>query len=294
MPDDKLDKVASLTGKSEPYRTLPLSDYIQHTSQIEGGDPDFKTMFPKEKMPELQKRNEDFRKKYGEFAANREFWGDALSKTIGTRGFTIGSSIQKAAEVMNVDPKVLLGNAMEEGFYKTAYGKRDAYPGSIVGLEDLPKDYEKLKNYLPDYLKNKIELQEKNGRKVPVFKDPEDMLIALGGYLNMYKDKVEQYSNDNKLKLSPKALDFFTAAAYNSSKNTDIDNTKKMIQYYNSKGLLKNDKFLTEDNLAKDKYGSIYENARRRFDSVNGLYKEIESKKGELEKVASLNKSNQK
>jgi hypothetical protein len=272
--DDKVVPKNDPVKKDEGYKAMPFKDYIEHTATIEGGDPEFKKMFPKEKEEQQNKREEDFRGKYGEYAANHSWMGDVYNKPIGGSKDRLGDVVLSTAKESGVDPKTLLGSFMEEGGYKLTYGAKDKYPASTLGLEDLDKDYDKIKKYLPEGFKNKFEVQKDDKRSVPVFKDPKDMTTALAGYLNYYKDEVGKAAKAKGIKLSPQAESFFTQAAYNSSKDLNIDNAKKMMDYYRSKGLLKDDKFLTEDNLGKDKYGAIYENTRRRIDSINALEKE--------------------
>lgn len=260
--------------EKQSYTAMPFKDYIEHTATIEGGDPEFKSLFPKEKEEQLNKREEEFRSKYGQYAANRSWYGDVFNKQIGSERNRLGDVVLSTAKQQGIDPKTLLGSFMEEGGYKFAYGEKEKYSGSILGLEDFHKDYDKIKQYLPKDFKDKFDVAKGDKREMVEFKDPKDAATALAGYLNYYKDQVKKIAKEKGIKLSPEAESFWTQAAYNSSKDLKPENVKKMMDYYKSKGLLKDDKFLKEDNLGKDKYGAIYENTRRRIDSINALEKE--------------------
>lgn len=269
-----ISKTAETVKKDEGYKAIPFTDYLAHTATIEDGDKDFLNQFKDKPINEYIKREDDFKEKHGQYAANRSWWGDMYNKEIGNNKERLGDVVLSTAKENNIDPKMLLGSFMEEGGYKLTYGKKDEYNGMDIGLEDINEDYEKIKKYLPKDFKNKIGTGKDKEGTYPTFKDPKDMTTALAGYLNYYKDEVGKVAKEKGIKLSPEAESFWTQVAYNSSKDLKVDNVRKMMDYYRSKGLLKDDKFLKEDNLGKDKYGSIYENARRRTDTVNALEKE--------------------
>lgn len=270
MPDNK-------------YKTVPLRDYVSRTSELY--DPNFGEFFPQDKWQELEKRNIEFRSKYGEFAANREYWGDLYNQQIPIEGKRLGDVILNVSSATGVDPRLLLGNAMEEGFFKSVHNKKQVlnsrgtpdpnYPINgmvLLGLDTFGDRINTLKNYLPKDFSYILQKGRNNKDEVTtgLFKNTSDALVALSAEIKANRNYIDNYARTSGVKLSPAATDFFTMAAYNAGEG----NAKKMIEYYANKGLLKEDKFLKMDELAKDKYGGVYENVRRRIDPVSALEKE--------------------
>lgn len=274
MPED--DKKV---GKSK-YKTVPLKDYVDRTSQLY--DNQFGAFFPQQNFEALQKRNEDFRGQHGEFAANREYWGDIYNQNVPSEKKPLSDVILNVARKQGVNPKLLFGNAAEEGVFKALHGDQVLnYAGTpdqkykfngmaLLGLDTFSERKDELKKYLPadfDFIESEATNNKGEVKKSALFKSPTDALTAMTAFLKSNQDEVKGAAKQKGLTLSPEANDFFTMAAYNGG----IGNAQKMMDYYQSKGLLKDNKFLKEDDLANDKYGGIYQNVRRRVDAVNAL-----------------------
>jgi hypothetical protein len=232
---------------------------------------------------------EQFRQKYGTLPGR----GDTVLRVNevpegGTD--TAKDSATKAASKLGLDPALLYSSAMEEGMsglfpdkngeISTGDGKppdpkyqvdgfynygldnfHDQFP-ELVKRGYLPKDFD----YKPHTTKNE------NGQSVnsAYFKTPEDAMQAKAAYVKYEQDDIDKYAKQKGITLSDKARQFFTLINFNGGEGTG----HKMIDYYNSKGLLAGDKYLSVAPAEGLRLAPSWKNVVPRIKMAEGLKKE--------------------
>lgn len=236
-PTQPVQQQAVAQPASQPAGAIPLPNYDD----------------PKSRIRYLQTAKQ----KYGNILQGR---GDALihvNETPEGGVDTAKDSATKAATKLGLDPALLYTSAMEEGMSGMFAGKdgkvdasdSDKYPVDgfhNYGLDNFHDQFKTLvaKGYLPkDFDYEKSVNTNENGQKVNSanFKTPDDAMQAKAAYVKMEQDDIENYAKKNNIQLSDKAKQFFTLVNFNGGEGTG----HRMIDYYNKKGLLQGDKFLT-------------------------------------------------
>lgn len=201
------------------------------------------------------------KKKYGNFISGR---GDTLlhmNETPDTDEIPVKEAAIKAAKPLGIDPVLLYSSAMEEGMSglfpdkngKVTVGDEATKDYPVAGFYNFGMDHFSdvfpelaKRGYLPkdfDYQKSVNKNENHETVNSANFKTVADALQAKAAYLKMFKDDNEKYAKEKGIELSPKAQQFFTLISYNGGPGT----YHKMLNYYNSKGLLKDDKFVDVD-----------------------------------------------
>lgn len=236
----------------------------------------------------------------------REGWGESLDKQLPlSPGTTVRTAITNASKIAGVDPSLLYSSAMEEGLgyvlskpndvseaYSIAAGwdanprtkqKKAAFDpnkykvdgfynygldrfGEKGVVENLQK-----KGYLPKDFNDKYTVydainEKKENIKTAAFLNDEAALTAKAAMLRDTQDQLNSYTTKKGYKLTPEQMDFFALAGYNGG----IGNMQKMIDSYNQKGYLKDNKFL-DPNFKPASYMPIYTNVQRRLQNRNIL-----------------------
>lgn len=226
----------------------------------------------------------------------RETWGESLDKTLPlSPGTTVRTAITNASKVAGVDPSLLYSSAMEEGLgyalSQPGYAS-EAYVNWETKNKDLAKKYQvdgfynygldrfgekgvvenlQKKGYLPKDFNNKYTVydafnEKKERIKTAAFLSDQDALTAKAAMLRDTQDQLNSYTTKKGYKLSPEQMDFFALAGYNGG----VGNMQKMIDSYNQKGYLKDNKFLEAD-FKPASYAPIYTNVQRRLQNRNIL-----------------------
>lgn len=226
----------------------------------------------------------------------RETWGEVLDKTLPLApGTTVRSAITTASKTAGVDPSLLYSSAMEEGL-GYAISKPDqtseAYYNWSEKNKDLAKKYQvdgfynygldrfgetgvmenlQKKGYLPKDFKDKFTVydalnEKKEKIKTAAFLSDQDALTAKAAMLRDTQDQLSSYTTKKGYKLTPEQMDFFALAGYNGG----VGNMQKMIESYNQKGYLKDNKFL-DPTFRPASYNDIYTNVQRRIQNRNVL-----------------------
>lgn len=226
----------------------------------------------------------------------RETWGESLDKTLPlSPGTTVRTAITNASKVAGVDPSLLYSSAMEEGLgyalSQPGYAS-EAYVNWETKNKDLASKYKvdgfynygldrfgekgvvenlQKKGYLPKDFNNKYTvydaINEKKERiKTAAFLSDQDALTAKAAMLRDTQDQLNSYTTKKGYKLTPEQMDFFALAGYNGG----VGNMQKMIDSYNAKGYLKNNKFL-DPTFKPASYNDIYTNVQRRIQNRNVL-----------------------
>lgn len=226
----------------------------------------------------------------------RETWGESLDKTLPlSPGTTVRTAITNASKVAGVDPSLLYSSAMEEGLgyalSQPGYAS-EAYVNWETKNKDLASKYKvdgfynygldrfgekgvvenlQKKGYLPKDFNDKYTVydafnEKKERIKTAAFLSDQDALTAKAAMLRDTQDQLNSYTTKKGYKLSPEQMDFFALAGYNGG----VGNMQKMIDSYNQKGYLKDNKFL-EATFTPASYRDIYTNVQRRLQNRNIL-----------------------
>jgi hypothetical protein len=171
----------------------------------------------------------------------------------------------KSATGVGLDPAVFYASAMSEGMsgmypgarksagqYGVTYTGDRAYPVSgmwHLGMDNFSAYLPTLikKGYLPKDFeeKNMKWWDEEGGPAGPdhpesaMFKTGDAGMQAKAALLKQFYDEFDDYSNKNKINLTPEQRDFFALAHYNSGAHS-----YEMLNAYKKAGLLKDNKFL--------------------------------------------------
>lgn len=269
-----------------------VSTHLDALSATGGGDDDKK---PKKTIPRpdpadkksVQEYRNQLHKKYPGLN-QREDIPEYLGTTYENEEVPVKDLVTKSGKASGLRPSLFYSSAMEEGMrglFPTAqnkgqidYSGHDAFPISgylNFGLDRFSDLYPSLvkKGYLPaDFNKNFEKSPEVNEKKEKInsanFKDLDSALQAKAATLRNTEDELNDYTKKNKIDLTPKQKEFFTMVSYNSGEG----NAQKMIESYQKKGYLKNDKFL--DERPDDSWAGPYKNAKVRLDAANALESE--------------------
>ena len=226
----------------------------------------------------------------------RETWGESLDKTLPlSPGTTVRTAITNASKVAGVDPSLLYSSAMEEGLgyalSQPGYAS-EAYVNWETKNKDLASKYKvdgfynygldrfgekgvvenlQKKGYLPKDFNDKYTVydafnEKKERIKTAAFLSDQDALTAKAAMLRDTQDQLNSYTTKKGYKLTPEQMDFFALAGYNGG----VGNMQKMIDSYNQKGYLKDNKFL-EATFTPASYRDIYTNVQRRVQNRNIL-----------------------
>jgi hypothetical protein len=236
----------------------------------------------------------DIKKKYGKnpFIKDREFWGEYLDADLPSKK-KVRDVVYNAAKQAGVNPAILYTSAMEEGMqlYKThpddaseAYvnwqtDNRDLANKFPVdgfynyGLDRFGEEADRLikLGYLKPEYKDRFTsydaLNEKKEKiKTAAFASDEDALVAKAAMMRDAEDRLNHYAKQKKYNLSDKGKEFFTLAAYNGGLGT----AQKMLDSWNQKGYLKDDKYL-DTTFKPASYAGVYENVQKRVQNKNVL-----------------------
>jgi len=195
---------------------------------------------------------------------------------------------------MGIDPSFLYANAMGEGLVLGAkspngWENTDQYTNAVkinpdiykgygfdaarmLGMDNIGKTLPLLiqKGYLPsDFSSNMVPydfVTQKNEKtQSGAFKNPYTALQAQAAYLKMNRDDVRAYAKSKNIHLTPEQEDFFTSATYNGGSA----NMNGMMDSYNKRGYLKDNKFIMDPNfkIPSDAYPQIYNNIAPRIRS---------------------------
>jgi len=197
--------------------------------------------------------------KYGDFLHGRGDTPLHVNDIPDTDNQSVRDSSIQAAKPLGLDPALLYASSMEEGMSGLFPDKNGQVTSGEAATEEYPVDgfynfgidhfHDNFKEmvrrgYLPkdfDYQKARQKNPE-NGEIVNSgnFKTAADAIKAKAAYVKMFQDDTEKWAQQKGITLSPKAKEFFTLIAFNGGPGT----YHKLVNYYNSKGLLKDDKYL--------------------------------------------------
>lgn len=236
----------------------------------------------------------EIKKKYAknQYVTNgRETWGQSLDATLPMSGnkVKVRDAITNAVKQTGLSPSLLYTSAMEEGLgfalskpndASEAYVNWEAKNAKLAsqyridgfynyGLDRFGEtgvaDNLIKKGYLPADFKTKFTpydaVNEKKEKiKTAAFLSDQDALTAKAAMIKDTQDQLAAYSKKKGYNLTPEQNDFFTLAGYNGG----LGNMQKMIDSYNQKGYLKDNKFL-DPSFKPASYGDIYTNVQRRL-----------------------------
>lgn len=234
----------------------------------------------------------DIEKKYSKnpYVKGRGFWGEYLDENLPISKSKVRDVIYKVSKQTGINPALLYSSAMEEGLqlYKTkpqdtstAYYNWAAKNKDLAnkfqvdgffnyGLDTFGDVFPRLvkKGYLGEDYKDQFTTYQalndnkKNPQKVntAAFASDEAALLAKAAMLKDADDELGKHLTKNKITLSDKARQFFTLAAYNSG----IGGAQDMIKSYQTKGYLKDDKWL-DPTFKPASYSGVYENVQKRL-----------------------------
>lgn len=239
---------------------------------------------------------EDWKQKYSTnpYFKDREDWGDKLSYKFPNAKTTVKDSIYTVARQSGVDPAILYTSAMEEGM-KLALNGRDTFErregynqfrksnpkgaqefpidgGYFYGLNTFGDKYGKLikPSSLPRGFKYAPYPQkDSQGNTLytsAAFRTHDDAIAAKAAMMKQVEDAMTARLQKNGLNLTPEARKFFDMVGYNMGE----DKTIEMIQSYQQKGYLKDDRFL-DPNFQPASWKEPYTNVQRRYQNYRIL-----------------------
>ena len=269
-----------------------VSTHLDALSSDGGGGEDKK---PKKTIPRpdpadkksVQEYRNELHKKYPGLN-QREDIPEYLDTTYENEETPVKELVTKSGKQSGLRTSLFYASAMEEGMrglFPTAQNKgqidfsgNEKFPISgfvNFGLDRFSDIYPTLvkKGYLPsDFNMNFEKSPEVNEKKEKInsanFKDLDSALQAKAATLRLTEDELTDYTKKNKIELTPKQKEFFTMTSF----NLGVPGTEKMIESYQKKGYLKNDKFLDEQ--PDESWSGPYKNAKRRLDAANALESE--------------------
>lgn len=231
--------------------------------------------------------------KGNQYAQDRTNSSSYLDADLPFSGTNFKKAVYSAASSTNVNPNLLTASALEEGVgklidnpqktstdYNTAVEPKDGskprfdknkYPVDgfySFGLDNFSDNAQHLinkgllpKNFASNY--QKFQATNENGDKVntAAFTTEDAALQAKAAMLADTRDNLTKYGKDNNIQLSPRQMDFFNLVGYNAGEG----NMEKMIQSYKQKGLLNDDKFLTDNKFQPPSFPKPYLYAQRRM-----------------------------
>jgi len=227
-----------------------------------------------------------FAPKYGDFVHNR---GDTIihvNEVPDGGTMTPKESATKFGSKLGLDPALLYSSAMEEGMsgrYPDKNGNvdksdSDKYPVDgfhNYGLDNFHDQFKTMvqKGYLPkDFDYQKAVNTNEKGEKVNSanFKSDDDAMQAKAAYMKMEQDNIDNYAKQKGIPLSDKARQFFTLVNFNGGSAAG----PKMMDYYQKKGLLKDDKFADTPPEPGQGLGEYYQHIHPRLQMADLLKKE--------------------
>jgi hypothetical protein len=208
----------------------------------------------------------------------RMLWSSSFVEGMGllvTHPDQVSSAYNKA---FDKDPK--LQDYQIDGFYN--YGLDnfgDVFP-TLVKKGYLPKDF--------DYHTFKALNEQKKSVNTAAFKNNYDAIRAKAAYLRHEGDRVYQYADKLKLKLSPEEQSFFTMTAYNGG----LGSAQAMLDALKKSGLSA-EEYIKRGKTPK---GQVYKNVKPRYDMMAELLDVFEAggtvttqqDKGQLKKLDQL------
>lgn len=240
------------------------------------------------------------KEKYGKnpfLQQGRADWYKALDKDLPMqKGTKTKDALYRVAQQAGVDPGLLFSSAMEEGMqlgfarpddiseaYSMWSEKNGEQAGKFkvdgfynYGLDRFGEEYERLKKkgYLGEDFAEKFTpydaINERNEKiKTAAFVDDESALMAKAAMMRDATDQMNGFYEKKGGKLSDKAKNFFTLAAYNGG----LGLAQKMYDSYDQKGYLKDDNFMNTD-FKPASYAGVYTNVQKRMQSSDLLANE--------------------
>lgn len=162
-----------------------------------------------------------------------------LNTKLNTDNKTALDILRRVSKRTGVGVDLLAANSMQEGMLgairdQNSQGETDNdYPVDgylYYGLDTFGNNIQTFidKGYIPeDFDYKPFDAKNEQGRIVSTgsFKTNEDALFAKAAFIKDFKDKVNEYSSNKKVKLEKKTEDYLTMAAYNGG----FGNAKLMI-----------------------------------------------------------------
>lgn len=166
------------------------------------------------------------------------------------------------------DPALSLAVMMSEGGNQMFRQDRPNYGLSGVKQFGLDRIVERIpefvkKGYLPKDFPSKIDpytWKNEKGESVVTsnFLSYDDVITAQEAFIKAAKDNARKTAQQLNVKLTPDALDYFTAVGHNAGEG----NAREMMKYFQSEGLLGGDKFLE---VTPEKYKQPDKQAKERL-----------------------------
>jgi hypothetical protein len=186
---------------------------------------------------------QDLRKKKSE----RVIINKLLNKRMGVDNKKAVEIIKNVSSKTGLSPSFIAANAFQEGMNMAIQddnvGKSSGYFSENVdesvypvdgfmdyGLDTFGDSVDVLKGkgYLPknfDFMPYKTRNEKRQPITTGAFRNNEDALLAKAAYIKHFKDQVNQYSGEKKIRLEPRTVDYLTMSAYNAG----FGNARKMI-----------------------------------------------------------------
>jgi hypothetical protein len=241
---------------------------------------------PDDKKSVQEYRNELHKKYPG--LKDREDLPEYLTTTYENEDSTVKELVDKSGKISGVRPSVFYASSMEEGMrglFPTSrnkgqidYSDNEKFPISgfvNLGLDRFGENFSNLvkRGYLPaDFQSSFQKSPEVNDKKEKVisanFKDLGSALQAKSAVIRAEEEDLNKWAVKNQISLTPKQKEFFTLVAYNAG----AGNAQQMVESYNKKGFLKNDKFLEKQ--PDDSWSGPYQNVIKRINAANALESE--------------------
>lgn len=217
-------------------------------------------------------------KKYGTYmGGGRETDKDLADRVLPDSKKPYKQIVMEQAKKLGIKPEILFASLNEEGVRDQA--KNLEYSGdnkyrvagyAHFGLDTFGDSAQLLKDkgYLPkDFDFSPVLGENEKGQKVHTanFKSVEDAVAAKAAMMKDISDDVTSWATRKGYKLTDKSKDFFMLAGYNAGVKDDkggIGNMQKMMDSFNAKGLLQDDKYLTSKPAS---YGGVYDNVMKRI-----------------------------
>lgn len=291
---DKKAKPAEEAGPGGPKATTNVGQLPKpekpFSGKLQSFDPNKPLDLPTDEK-DYQNYTNNFAKKYAAedkfgFVKDRADWGLFLNTESDETRQPVKNAVMDSSKRLGIRPELLFASAMEEGMRKALpkkegdqvdFSGNDKYPVygfKDFGLDDFGTQFQDLvkKGLLPENFKDKfVPNKEKNekGREVlsANFKTVDDALEAKAAVIKDASNKLDSYTKEKNLNLSPAAKEFFTLAYFNAGE----DGAKQMIESWQKKGLLDGDKFLKEK---PPSWSGAWENVMKRIVMANALQKE--------------------
>ena len=127
------------------------------------------------------------------------------------------------------------------------------------------------KGYINKDIKDRViherpRTNEKNESVYPLsYTNLDDVVSMKNAYFKEGEAIINKFEKDNKIKLSPRARDYFTIVSFNRGPG----GVKEVMRDYLNAGILENDRFMEDDSFPK--YREAHRNAKRRLETADML-----------------------